>query len=475
MAKFLNETGLSHFWSKVKEFLKSKYVGINVDITDTDVVRNKEFSTNISASGITTTNNTDDIMYYINYNDGIIASDDKKNNEVNITTEGVAITKSGIGSTHVTGDEISAPKFVKANGTNLQVLLADGSIATLNAANGIPKLDANGRIPLSQLANLDTTLFQVVTALPTSGIKSNRIYLLKSSATGTQNIYGEYIYTGNVSATYDASKWEKLGEYKADIDLTPYSKKIETVNGVTAGTSTATNAVIKVVKADSTSSNVNIPAATQAAAGVMTGADKKALDTLTARYPLSIASFTVSPSLLEAGVTSDVIYSWTFNNTDFHPITNQQIKVAAYDAVTVDKNTKTYKREALTSSTTAGTVKATLTINNSLTKDVNITYHYPSYIGVVALGYIPSEANLKKLTKSIEWGKGKTVTLTTNNQTIMYAYPASYGDLTSIKDGNGFEGFAGYNKSTITFANGVLYNVYTQRIPATASSKYTFA
>lgn len=475
MAKFLNETGLSHFWTKVKEFLKSKYVGIGVDITDTDKATQEEISTLVDAGGIVITNKTKDKQYYINYNDGIVASNNGTDDEVVITTDGIAIAKKGTGTTHVTGDEISAPKIKKAGGTNLQVLLADGSIATLNAANGIPKLDANGRIPLSQLANLDTTLFQVVTALPTSNIKSNRIYLLKNSTTGTQNIYGEYIYTGNVSATYDASKWEKLGEYKANIDLTPYSKKTETVNGVTAGTSSATNAVIKVVKADSTSSNVNIPAATQAAAGVMTGADKKALDTLTARYPLSIASFTVSPSLLEAGATSDVIYSWTFNNTDFHPITNQKIKVADFDAVTVDKNTKTYKREALTSSTTAGTVKATLTINNFFTKDVNITYHYPSYIGVVAQGYIPSEANLKKLTKSIEWGKGKTVTLTTNNQIAIYAYPASYGDLTSIKDGNGFEGFAGYTKSTVTFANGVVYNVYTQKLPATASSKYTFA
>lgn len=498
MAKFLNETGLSHFWSKVKEYINSHFFAIGEDIEYSGTARPLA---SYGKNGIDITDGWDSGSVTSIDKEKIIIADNDDLDKVVINKEAIKIYKNGdqnveinnagvtlgygenvttIGQGNVTTDILDAVTVTgdvikRTDGTNLQVLLADGSIATLNAANGIPKLDANGRIPLSQLANLDTTLFQVVTALPTSGIKSNRIYLLKSSATGTQNIYGEYIYTGNVSATYDASKWEKLGEYKADVDLSPYSKKSETVNGVTAGTSTATNAVIKVVKADSTSSNVNIPAATQAAAGVMTGADKKALDTLTARYPLSIASFTVSPSLLEAGVTSDVIYSWTFNNTDFHPITNQQIKVAAYDAVTVDKNTKTYKREALTSSTTAGTVKATLTINNSLTKDVNITYHYPSYIGVVALGYIPSEANLKKLTKSIEWGKGKTVTLTTNNQTIMYAYPASYGDLTSIKDGNGFEGFAGYNKSTITFANGVLYNVYTQRIPATASSKYTFA
>lgn len=553
MAKFLNETGLSHFWSKVKEFLKSKYVAINdaitiksklciselnnqgLTITNNDTNSLTELNADggliiqtftdssqdnikevsmvssngvssydtvnnigsaINKNGIVVTNDIENVNEDLLKNDGFAATNstiqvkegqDKvsisKNgayfnselgNSSNISPDGVRITE-GSNRTSVTATLIETKSFIKTGGTNLQVLLADGSIATLNAANGIPKLDANGRIPLSQLANLDTTLFQVVTSLPTSGIKSNRIYLLKSSATGTQNIYGEYIYTGNVSATYDASKWEKLGEYKANIDLTPYSKKTETVNGVTAGTSTATNAVIKVAKADSTSSNVNIPAATQTAAGVMQASDKKALDTLTARYPLSIASFTASPSLVEVGVAADITYAWTLNNTDFHPITAQGIVVDGAASVAVDKATNTYKKTGLAGATTATTKKATLTVNNSLTKDVNITYHYPSYIGVVTQGYVPSEENLKKLTKSIEWGKGKTVTLTTNNQIAIYAYPASYGDLTSIKDGNGFEGFAGYTKSTVTFANKVVYNVYTQKLPATASSKYTFA
>lgn len=497
MAKFLNETGLSHFWSKVKEYINSHFLAIGEDIEYSGIVNPLA---NYGKNGIKITDGWDSGSVTSIDKEKIIIADNDDLDKVVINKEAIKIYENGeqnveinnagitlgygenvttIGQGNVTTDILDAVTVTgdvikRTDGTNLQVLLADGSIATLNAANGIPKLDANGRIPLSQLANLDTTLFQVVTALPTSGIKSNRIYLLKSSATGTQNIYGEYIYTGNVSATYDASKWEKLGEYKADIDLTPYSKKTETVNGVTAGTSTATNAVIKVVKADSTSSNVNIPAATQAAAGVMTGADKKALDTLTARYPLSIASFTVSPSLVEVGVAADITYSWSLNNTDFHPITAQGIVVDGAASVAVATNTKTYKKTGLAGATSATTKKATLTINGSLTKNVNVTYHYSSYIGVVANGTSITETVVKGLTKSIEWGKGKTATLTQSNQLIVYAYPASYGDLTSIKDGNGFEGFAGYTKTTLT-VGGQTYNVYTQKLPATASSKYTFA
>lgn len=58
---------------------------------------------------------------------------------------------------------------------------------------------------------IDTTLFQIVSALPTTGINKNKIYLLLSKTTDNQNIYAEYLYTGD-TASYDGTKWEKLGE-----------------------------------------------------------------------------------------------------------------------------------------------------------------------------------------------------------------------------------------------------------------------
>ncbi len=80
--------------------------------------------------------------------------------------------------------------------------------------------------------NLDTTLFQIVTALPTSGINKNKIYLMliEGDDTEEQNLYAEYIYTGNTSAAYDASKWEKLGEYKPEVDTSTYDNVAERVN-----------------------------------------------------------------------------------------------------------------------------------------------------------------------------------------------------------------------------------------------------
>lgn len=58
---------------------------------------------------------------------------------------------------------------------------------------------------------IDTTLFQIVSALPTTGINKNKIYLLLSKTTDNQNVYAEYLYTGD-TVNYDGTKWEKLGE-----------------------------------------------------------------------------------------------------------------------------------------------------------------------------------------------------------------------------------------------------------------------
>ena len=58
---------------------------------------------------------------------------------------------------------------------------------------------------------IDTTLFQIVSALPTTGINKNKIYLLLSDRSENKNVYAEYLYTGD-TANFDASKWEKMGE-----------------------------------------------------------------------------------------------------------------------------------------------------------------------------------------------------------------------------------------------------------------------
>lgn len=86
-----------------------------------------------------------------------------------------------------------------------------------------------------QLTNIDTTLYELApnNTLPSTlaDINKNHIYLVKAATAGTNNVYAEYIYTGT-SATYDATKWEKLGEVSAKVDLSGYATTTYVQNAV---------------------------------------------------------------------------------------------------------------------------------------------------------------------------------------------------------------------------------------------------
>lgn len=82
---------------------------------------------------------------------------------------------------------------------------------------------------------LDTTVYKVLGTnenLPTTDIK--RCIYLKligtGNPTGDNNKFAEYVYTGDIAGTYDATKWEKLGEVTSNIDLSEYYKKTEVYN-----------------------------------------------------------------------------------------------------------------------------------------------------------------------------------------------------------------------------------------------------
>lgn len=180
------------------------------------------------------------------------------------------------GNINISGN-VSALQFKKTNGTSTQVLIADGSVKGIGSANGIAGLDANGYVPLAQLGNLDTTVAEVVTALPTTNIKKH-IYLIKDASGVTQNQYEEYIYTGDTSATYDASKWEKLGDFRATVDLADYAKKNEALHDLNA--QYAKNSVFIIFNDvnGSPRASIELFSAASNRAGLMTGPDKDKLD-----------------------------------------------------------------------------------------------------------------------------------------------------------------------------------------------------
>ena len=155
----------------------------------------------------------------------------------------------------------------------------------MGAANGIPTLDSNGKIPVDQLGNLDTVVAMVVTQLPTTDIKTNKIYLVKDNTT-EGDLYQEYLYIDG--------KWEKIGTHKQEVDLTDYAKKSEALKSVES-MPTGDLVQLHMTTVGGMQSDANIRKATTELAGVMSAVDKNKLDGIADganNYTLPIASAT---------------------------------------------------------------------------------------------------------------------------------------------------------------------------------------
>ena len=151
--------------------------------------------------------------------------------------------------------------------------------------------------------------------------------------------------------------------------------------------------------------------------------------------------FLVNNELKET-VTTDVANGGTFSHVLEDFTTETTIKAIVYD--------------------TTGNVPKTLTV-----KFVN-----PYYCGVT--NDVPNATSVAALTELIEEKGSKTRTITCSNQHVVIAYPATYGKLSSILDGNGFENLTDYTNIQTTI-NEVQYEIYYTTGKKTLSSfKYTY-
>lgn len=202
--QFLDAIGLASFWEKIKDWANSRFFS-------------KKGGEINPESGL---------QYVINGEHLGITTSGSENETINIF--------------NVDENGMEAINIVKTDGTATQVLMADGSVKEVGGKSGIAGLDANGRIPLAQLGNLDTSLFKLVTSLPSSG-ESNKIYIVKDGS-DANDVYQEYYYTNGA--------WEKIGTHTVKVDLTPYAKKTEAVinmdfRGVASDGSSTSNTSIR--------------------------------------------------------------------------------------------------------------------------------------------------------------------------------------------------------------------------------------
>ena len=95
---------------------------------------------------------------------------------------------------------------------------------------------------------------------------------------------------------------------------------------------------------------------------------------------------------------------------------------------------------------------------------IRIKFVHRSYYGLIDENdSINSADDIEALDYSVlKENKGTIMNFSSKNQKVVFAYPAIFGDLSSIEDKNGFDNFSGWDKIVITRA-GVAYNVYTLR------------
>lgn len=269
--KFLDLNGLTHFWSKVKIWIGNNYLSLKGGIIDGSV-------TLLDSLSVQEKDSHTQRYVTIEYSNISLGYHDADNNE-------------NIDAVSITSKSISAPQFKRIGGTSEQVLMGNGSIKEIGRANGVAGLDANGNVPLAQLGNLDTTVAEVVTALPKTNIKKH-IYLIKDTSGVTQNQYEEYIYTGDTSAAYDASKWEKLGDFRATVDLADYAKKSETLSNL-VWEERGSDLFLDITLGNGIHVSEAMPTASSSTTGAMSNTDKVKLDGIEARannYSLPLAT-----------------------------------------------------------------------------------------------------------------------------------------------------------------------------------------
>lgn len=242
----------------------------SIQITPTSVVLNGE-GTNITTKTI----NADDIMLHEAKGHG------SSSIYTSITPGLINVKQTGARqfTTTIQPSGISSAMFQLAGGTDQDVLLGDGTTIKLGQPDGVAKLDQNGNIPLKNLGNIDTQIALVVDKLPTTDIKTNKIYLVRKNETGEDNAYVEYVYINN--------SWEKLGEYTPSIDLSGYSLKQQTVSSV-AFVHKNSRMLLQLTNADNSKSNMHVPLAqspgvsdiglTNGQDGIMSMSDKVKLD-----------------------------------------------------------------------------------------------------------------------------------------------------------------------------------------------------
>ena len=152
--------------------------------------------------------------------------------------------------------------------------------------------------------------------------------------------------------------------------------------------------------------------------------------------------------------------SYAIKSTEFY------VGSTVVNTDTSQTTTGTVSYDYTTAINTDTTIKAVVNdgSTNTTSNLINIKFVNPMYVGV-ASGTLTKLVRVK--------GNYTYSNITCTNDNVVFKYPASYGNLTSILDPNGFENLSSFTKTTETI-NSVAYNVYTSGKATLNGFSYTF-
>lgn len=316
---------------------------------------------------------------------------------------------------------------------------------------------------------------------------------------------GEWVATGEKGGEVNLY----LDQLEQDVaDLDDEVKDIQELIGnglLVAGsvqfnaTATAVTLTYKLRKSDGTETpyNVTVPIVTAEKAGMMSAADKQALNNagtnitklnealnneIKARteadkkhsediteleqavWPLTV-SLNATPTIAEVGVSTKIELAWNVTRRGGDVADESEMTLNGEEVFSTAKDVTINES---TPKTLTYTLKATYEgMTESASKQVSVVY--PSYFGSVGADWTPTETTVRALSKSLQTSRASTHTgISTSNGKIAYCYPASFGKLTSVKDGNGYEVIDSYTLWTVN-VGGVSYNCYLLTTPVTSS------
>ena len=177
--------------------------------------------------------------------------------------------------------------------------------------------------------------------------------------------------------------------------------------------------------------------------------------------PISITSFksNLSKTVYEKDIE-------TINSCKFTWSTSMTPKSISLTDCTIEASDTSYTYNKTISDTKTFTLSVTDSKNNTKSSSITFSFVYPFYYGTFSEDL--TEEKVKNSTKLIELKNNKTIRITYTDMRFFYAYPKNYGELKSIKDGNGFDYINDFNKEEISI-NNVSYYIYKIKDKASVS------